>query len=163
RNLRRSVVSHEPYADRSARGRVFDRISDEIHEQLFDARLVAPRGDARGGLDREDMAPLLERRIDVALHDFADKDGEVIRDSLHKRAVLSWRVMTPATISSCAPRTGAPLTSTSRRSPESGRVTKKSPFVVSPFIALSSGYAPGGIGRPVIRSLTSTPSRSSAS
>src|SRR5207244_4612591 len=92
RNLRRSVVSHEPYADRSARRRVFDRISDEIHEQLFDARLVAPRGDARGGLDREDMAPLLERRIDVALHDFADEDGEVIRDSLHaQRALLRTR------------------------------------------------------------------------
>src|SRR5207244_12999794 len=57
RNLRRSVVSHEPYADRSARRRVFDRLSDELHAQLFDPRPVAPRGDARGGLPREAMAP----------------------------------------------------------------------------------------------------------
>src|SRR5207237_6606062 len=67
RNLRRSVVSHEPYADRSARRRVFDRISDEIHEQLFDVPLVPPPGDARGDLARDDMAPPLERCIGVAV------------------------------------------------------------------------------------------------
>src|SRR5437879_7957227 len=89
RNLRRSALSHEPDSDRSARGRVLHRVSDELHEQLFDARLVAVRGDAFRSLDREDMAPLFERRIAVALHDFAAKAAEVTRDSLHAQRPLT--------------------------------------------------------------------------
>jgi len=50
----------ELYPDRSARQRVLHRISDGVHEEVFNARVSAVRRDARRRLDLEHMPSILE-------------------------------------------------------------------------------------------------------